>query len=268
MNKESHSTYNVVIADRGIIFRQDLKRVTQEIHWLSVLGEASKGFELLKMIKRKKPDLAIINISLPKVKGVELTRAIKIKNPSIKVLILTHYATTEYIRKAFSSGADGYLLKIDYKQELEKAIETILRGEPYLSPSLSIQVEDLEKFNFLSEPWLTQRESEILQLIARGKDSFEISKVLGIATNTIKRHQANIMRKLNINSTAGLTKFAFQRGFVGPFDKDVNLESDLKDHGQKIARRFIVPSFKPSILRSIEFSPEHHEAGLTILSYF
>jgi DNA-binding NarL/FixJ family response regulator len=273
MNKENPPTYTIVLADPHIIIRQGLKRIIQSTDGLKVLGETGDGYELLKLIKEKRPHLAIIDISLSSLRGVEATQEIKIIDPGIKVLILTMYKSENYISQAFSVGVDGYLLKEDAETELIKAIQTLQKGDIYISPLLSTQLRNLlteKHIEFQTESSLTLRESEILQLIAHGKSNTEIGDLLSISIKTIESHRKHIMRKLNLKNTVELVKFAIKNGYIAI--NGAVLSKKLINNNERFVREFktrkTIDDIRPFILRSIEFSPEHHEAGLTILSYF
>jgi DNA-binding NarL/FixJ family response regulator len=174
-------------------------------------------------LKKTNPNLVILDISMPSLRGLEATREIKIINPEVKVLILTMHKDREYLCHAFSAGAEGYILKEDADSELLAAIETLRKGGTYISPLLSPQLADLfaeqaqpdRKPGIPGEP-LTVREREIVKLIAEGKSSREIGRLLFISSRTVQHHRANIMRKLNIKKTADLVKYAIQKGYTEP----------------------------------------------------
>lgn len=213
--------FSILLADDHTMFRRGVRRIIQSISGTEVVGEASDGFELLELVKKTSPRLVIVDISMPNLRGLEATRELKIINPAVKVLILTMHKDKEYLYHAFSTGADGYLLKEDADSELISAIETMRKGGTYISPLLSAQLADLiiEKSrpgaeHRASPSVLSIREQEILKLIAEGKSSKEMAGLLFISSRTVQHHRANIMRKLKIKKTADLVKYAIQKGYT------------------------------------------------------
>jgi len=213
-------SYNVILADDHVMFRRGIKRIIEEIPDVAVVGEASDGFELLNLLKKSTPNLVILDISMPNLRGIEATKEIKMIHPGVKVLILTMHKDREYLYHALSAGAEGYLLKEDADTELMSAISTIRKGKTYLSPLISVQLQDLLVQEYqgtgsqsLLEP-LTTREKEIIKLIAEGKSSREIADMLFISNRTVQHHRANVMRKLSLKKTADLVKYAILKGYV------------------------------------------------------
>ncbi len=211
--------YRIVLADDHTIVRQGIKRMIEEVAGLMVVGEASDGLELLSLLKILDADLVILDISMPNLRGIEATRELKRIFPDVKVLILTMYKDKELLHHAFSSGADGYVLKEDTDEELHTAIEKIRKGKIYISPSFSGKSKNngvLTRrgiFKPLLEP-LTQRETEILRLIAEGKSNKEIANLLFISIRTVQNHRASIMSKLGIKKTADLIRYAIHQGYT------------------------------------------------------
>jgi DNA-binding NarL/FixJ family response regulator len=213
------SSYRIVLADDHIIVRRGLKRLVEEMPNVKVVGEASDGLELLSMLKNLTAHLIILDISMPNLRGIEATRKIKEAFPSVKVLILTMHRDKELLYSAISSGADGYMLKEDSEEELFSAIEKIRQGGVYISPGLSKEAaEDLEEIpEGIPKPAtkrLSKREIEILKLIAEGKSSKEIAKLLFISPRTVENHRASIMGKLGMKRTADLVRYAIQKGYL------------------------------------------------------
>ncbi|MDI6763097.1 MAG: response regulator transcription factor [Thermodesulfobacteriota bacterium] len=212
--------YRIVLADDHTIVRQGIKRVIEEKADLTVVGEASDGLELLSLLKILDADLVILDISMPNLRGIEATRELKRIFPDVKVLILTMYKDKELLHHAFSSGADGYVLKEDTDEELHTAIEKIRKGKVYISPRLSEGLTNASaqiRRNLLFKPpleRLTEREMEILRLIAEGKSNKEIANLLFISIRTVQNHRANIMSKLGIKKTADLIRYAIHQGYT------------------------------------------------------
>jgi DNA-binding NarL/FixJ family response regulator len=216
------SPFKILLADDHVMFRRGLRRIIQGLDNVEVVGEASDGLELLRLLKELDPNLVIMDISMPNLRGLEATREIKCVDPRIKVLILTMHKDREYLYHALTAGAEGYLLKEDADGELISAIQTLRKGGTFISSLLSAQMADIfvdkfrpggEALTAPEEP-LTVREREIIKLIAEGKSSKEIGELLFISSRTVQHHRANIMRKLNLKKTADLVKYAIQKGYV------------------------------------------------------
>jgi len=205
--------YRIILADDHVLIRQGLRRIIEVDVELKVVGEAGDGLELLALLDTVVPDMVILDISMPNLSGLEATRLTKAKYPDAKVLILTMHKDVEYVSRALSAGADGYLVKEDADHELFSAIEKIRSGGRYLSPRLS---------EGLAEAWvrkqsgdqklLSSREKEVLRLIVEGKSNKETAEILCISVRTVERHRANIMDKLNLKNTADLIKYGIRTG--------------------------------------------------------
>lgn len=194
--------YRIVLADDHVMFRQGIKKIIEEVANTEVVGEAGDGLELLDLLKETHAHMVILDISMPKLGGLEAIGGIKIINPEIKVLLLTMHKDKEYLYRAFSAGAQGYLLKEDPDSELPKAIEMLRKGETYISPLLLPRLTGFfqEKYRYTGEPQaleevLTIREREIIKLVAEGKSSQEIGRLLFISNRTVQHHQDNIRKK-------------------------------------------------------------------------
>lgn len=211
--------YHILLADDHAMFRQGIKRIIEESDNLKIVGEVGDGLELLEFLKNRSVDMVILDISMPNMRGIEATREAKVIRPDIKVLILTIHKNTEYVQHSIKAGADGYLIKEDSDTELLTAINKVLQGERYISHDLSLELAD----NFLRKgrkgakhPFdrLTIREREVLKLIAEGKSSKDVAGLLFISPRTAEHHRANIRKKLGIQSTADLTKYALKKGYT------------------------------------------------------
>jgi len=212
-------TYNILLADDHIMFRQGIKKILEEIDGLKIVGEANDGLELINLLKDLTPDMVILDISMPKIRGIEATREIKVMNPAVKVLILTMHKSKEYLYHSISAGAEGYLLKEDADTELFSAIQSIQDGRVYISPILSAELTD----NFVKicrggtgthADKLSFREREVTKLIAEGKTNKEIAMLLFISTRTVEKHRSNILNKLNLKNTSQLIKYAIRKGYT------------------------------------------------------
>ncbi len=211
--------YRVILADDHPLIRQGIKALLSEIPFIKIIGEAGAGKELLEILEKSTPDLIILDIGLPDLDGIEVARKIKDKFPQIKILFLTMYSEREFVVRAISAGAEGYLLKSDYDTELENAVTTIMRGRNYLSPHLYRDIADLlfKKCRHgmgkrLEESSISPREREIVELIASGNTSRQIGEKLFISERTVHRHRANIMKKLGLKRTIELVKYAVNPG--------------------------------------------------------
>ena len=205
--------YTVILADDHAMFREGVRRIVERIEDLSIICEVNDGLELLDVLKGSRPDLIILDISMPNLRGLEAIREIKKIYPKVKVLVLTMHKKREFIQQALRDGADGFLLKEDAGAELIRAVQTIRNGEKYLSSLLSSVFTSiaLEK----EEPEiLTRREKEVLKLVAEGKKTKEIAEALYISPNTVRRHRYNVMEKLKIKRLADLVKYAISQNYI------------------------------------------------------
>lgn len=213
------NSYRIVLADDHIILRDGVKHIIHEKPDLRVVGEASDGLELLRLLKRQKTDMILLDISMPGLRGIEAIREIRSSHPEIKIVILTMHKKRSYIQHALASGADGYLLKEATGDELFDAITSIRNGGNYVSKSLSRELtsEIIKVYRGGMKPQkeiLTTREKEILKLIAEGKASKEIAELLFISIYTVNNHRANISKKLKMKKTADLVKYAIREGYT------------------------------------------------------
>lgn len=212
--------YRLILADDHVIFRQGIKGLISEKPDLEVVGEAGNGLELLNLFhKGLRPDMVILDISMPELRGIEAAEEIKSICPGVKILILTMHKSKEYLYHAISSGANGYMLKEDSDVELFTAIETIRKGDIFVSRLLTKELaEDLShifqgEMHLTKDP-LTPREREVLKMVAEGKPNKDISELLFISIRTVENHRANIMNKLKLKKTADLIRYAIQKGYI------------------------------------------------------
>ncbi len=214
-------SYRIVLADDHAILRHGLRKTLEQASGVEVIGEAGDGLELLNLVNRLRPQMVILDISMPKLRGIEAVREIKKAHPHTKILILTMHKEREYLYHGISAGADGYLLKEDSAGELFSAIDRIQKGRIYVSPNLSegltedwVKLSRGERKGSLENEKLSTREREVLKLIAEGKSNKEIGGLLLISPRTVERHRANILDKLNLKKAADLVKYAVQKGYV------------------------------------------------------
>ena len=182
-----------------------------------IVGEAADGIEAVRKARELSPDIILMDIDMPHMDGLAVTEVLRKELPNVKVLILSMYSTTDYVLRIIQSGARGYILKEATPEELLKAIETVDAGESFFSPDIARVALN----QYVRGPGegptpaqLTNREREVLVQIAEGLSNKEIASHLGVGVRTVETHRERIMRKLNIHSVAGLTKFAISKGLI------------------------------------------------------
>ena len=212
--------FRIVIAEDHTILREGLKSLLCSSPNFEIVGEAEDGRGAIQSVGKFKPDLILLDLSMPRMTGLDAIREIKRQNRETKVLVLTVHKAEEYILTALKAGADGYVLKDATHTELMIAVKSVLSGRHYISPGISDKVLEgyLEGRKTLKTQtsWetLTQREREILKLIAEGYKNKEIANYLCISPKTVEKHRANLMEKLNLHNVQALTTFAIERGLV------------------------------------------------------
>ena len=212
--------YRVVIAEDHTIIREGLRSLLHQAKDFDIVGEAADGREALRLVERSKPDLVLTDLSMPRMDGTDVIGAIKKQSPHTKVIALTVHRAEEYVLATLRAGVDGYVLKEASYEELMMAIRSVLKGKHYLSPEISGKLIEgyLEgrKSYKLDSLWdtLTNREREILKLIAEGFKSREIADYLCISVHTVETHRSALMKKLNLHNTAALVALAMEKGIV------------------------------------------------------
>ena len=209
----------IVLADDHAMLRQGIKKIIDEEENLEVVGEVSDGLELIDFLNNNRVSLVLLDISMPNVRGIEAINEVRRAQPGVKVIMLTMHNNKEYLYAAIAAGADGYLLKENSYDELLSAIDQVMLGETYISSTLAADFsEDLMKFyrknKKLPFEHLTNREREVLKMVAEGNTSREIGDLLYISLRTVEHHRANIMRKMKFRSVADLIKYALDKGYV------------------------------------------------------
>ena len=210
----------ILIAEDHTIVRQGLSALINRQPDMQVVGEAKDGKEAVDKTKELRPDVVLMDIAMKHMNGLEATAQIKKIVPEVKVLVLTMYENEEYIFQILRVGASGYLLKEAAMTDLISAIKAVNRGESYLSPSISKKViDDYIRRAELGEKagiddMLSNREREVLQLIAEGHTYEKIASILCLSKKTVETHRANIMDKLNIHDKVGLVKYALRKGLI------------------------------------------------------
>jgi DNA-binding NarL/FixJ family response regulator len=212
----------VLLAEDHILVRQGFRRILEDDPGITVVGEARTGLEAIEQCKELKPDVVVMDLSMPELGGLEATAEVLKANPQIKILILSMYSNEAYVRKAFELGAKGYILKNAIEVDLTRAVMALAEGQAYFSPGVShIVLESMKAGTFQGtsqDPYekLTLREKEVLQLIAQGKSNKEIATLLNISVNTVAVHRARVMETLNLHRTAELVLFAVKKGLIQP----------------------------------------------------
>ena len=211
---------SIVLAEDHTILREGLRALLSTDPKIQIIGEAQDGREALRCVEKLGPDLLLIDLSMPRMSGMDAIREIKKRYPETRIIALTVHKTEEYLLTTLQAGADGYVLKDATHYELVMAIRNVMMGKPYLSPGVSEKViegylERKENAQSVSS-WetLSQREREVLKLIAEGYKNKEIADDLCISIKTVEKHRANLMKKLDLHNAASLTVYAVQKGLV------------------------------------------------------
>lgn len=214
------SKFSIVIAEDHTILRDGLRAMLSFYPEFSVDGTAGDGLEAIRRVEIHRPDLLLIDLSMPRMSGMDAIRDIKKRFPRTRIIALTVHKTDEYILAALQAGADAYVLKDASREELILAIRTVLEGNPYLSPGVSQKVIegylDAKKKGrpVTAYETLSAREKEVLKLIAEGYKNREIAELLCISLKTVEKHRANLMKKLDLHNAAALTSLALEKGLV------------------------------------------------------
>ena len=211
---------SVVIVEDHRILREGLRALISSDPTCEVVGEAGDGLEAIRCAVRLKPGLVLLDLSMPRMDGLDAIKEIRKQCPETRILVLTVHSTDEFILAALKAGAHGYLLKDATHSELMKAMEVVFSGQTYLSPGVSKKVVEGyligRKTVKSSSDWdtLTERERQILKLIAEGKKNREIADYLCISPKTAERHRANLMEKLDLHNVSALTALAIEKGLL------------------------------------------------------
>lgn len=209
----------VLLADDHTILRDGIRSLIEDEPDMEVVGEAEDGITVVKLANTLKPDVILMDLAMPLLNGLEATRQIRKNQPGAKILILTMHENEEYIRQVLAAGAMGYILKDAAARELLGAIRSVHKGEVVLSPAITrLIVTDYLRWGDLSaqEPsdGLTDRERQILQLIAEGYTNKQIADILSISIKTVQAHRLNLMKKLDLHDRGELIKYAIQKKII------------------------------------------------------
>jgi DNA-binding NarL/FixJ family response regulator len=212
----------ILIIDDHPLFREGLKTIVERETGFEVVGEAGNGHDGFHMAKRLKPDIVIMDISLPDQSGIQLTRDIRSRLSDTRVIIVSMHSKIDYITEAFQAGATGYVAKESASERLIQGLEAVINGEYFLDTSVShAVVENLLKMpmkeaRIADESYgtLTPREQEVMRLLAEGLSSKNVAEKLFISPKTVENHRANIMKKLNLHSTIELIRYSAKLGLI------------------------------------------------------
>ena len=212
--------HTVFIVEDHQLFREGLKSMLNARGDLEIVGEAEDGYEAVKQINRLKPKLVVLDLSIPKLSGISVMKEVKRYTSDTRILVLTIHESDQYILEAFNAGVDGYCIKDASREELMVAIDSVLVGKPYISPGISdLVIEGYlhgRKLVTNESTWetVTQREREVLKLLAEGYTNKDIGSFLHISVKTVEKHRSNLINKLDIHNVAQLTAYAIDKGLV------------------------------------------------------
>jgi DNA-binding NarL/FixJ family response regulator len=216
--------YRVLVVDDHAVVRQGLRMLLETQAGVEVNGEATNGMEAVEHVKKTKPDLVVLDLTMPEMNGLDAARAIRDASPQTEILVLSMHFSEEIAREVLRCGVRGYMLKSDANTELVTAVQRVRRGEQYFTSRLSATMAE----NFahsggngtdeapLAGTPLTPREVEIVQLLAEGKSNKEAAAALGVSTRTVESHRNHIMHKMNFESFSELVRFAIRKDLVEP----------------------------------------------------
>ena len=216
------SKKNIIIIDDHPLFREGIKAIISHDACFEVVGEAGNGSEGLRLAKKIKPDLVIIDLSLPDKSGIDLTKEIRNHLPETKVMIVSMHSKIQYIAESFQAGAAGYVVKESASERLLEGLKIVSKGEYFLDSSISLQVVKKlveapvkgAKITDAAYSALTPREQEVMRLLAEGVSKKEIAQMLFISIKTVENHRTNIMKKIGFHSTMELIRYAAKLGLI------------------------------------------------------
>jgi DNA-binding NarL/FixJ family response regulator len=208
----------VVLADDHTLVRAGIRKILESMDDMEVVGEAGDGKTLLALVEQLRPDMVLMDITMPELNGLDATLLVTKQWPQTRVLILSMYENEEYVSLALANGAAGYLLKDAAPAELHTAIQTVLAGRVYLSPAVSQDMIGAYVHTLRgersAEPGLSPRQREVLQLVAQGHSTKEIARLLGLSAKTVETHRSRLMQQLGIHEVTALVRYALRTGLV------------------------------------------------------
>jgi DNA-binding NarL/FixJ family response regulator len=210
-------TMRVLIADDHGIVRSGLRMLLEQQPDIDVIAEAADGAEARDVAIRERPDLAILDVKMPKLTGLQATREIREHAPGVSVLILSMYDDERYLFEALKAGASGYVLKAQADVDLLEAVRAVERGEPFLTPKAQrALIKDVLGQGVARTDELTPREEEVVKLVAEAHTNKEIAEILHLSEKTVENHRSNAMRKLGMRDRVELVRYAIRRGLIEP----------------------------------------------------
>jgi len=222
-------SYRILIADDHALVRRGIKIILSAQPGIEICGEATTGREAIEQVRKLKPDLVLLDLTMPEVNGLEVAEQVRTESPDTDVLVLTMHFSEEIARDVLRSGALGYVLKSDADTELVSAVERARRREPYFTSKLALSMaktftegsnhgsrESEEHEGGLPGTPLTGREVEVVRLLAEGNSNKEVASALKVSTRTVERHRNHIMRKMKFRSFSELVRFAIRNSLVEP----------------------------------------------------
>jgi len=214
------SKIRILLADDHGLVRKGLRLLIESQEGMEVVGEACDGREALKLAGELKPEIAILDIAMPNLNGIDAAAQLAKRGDKVRVIILSMHSDESYVVRALDAGARGYLLKDSAEEDLVQAIRTVAQGRPYFSPAISATLlEDYIRTlhqRGLTDTYdlLTDREKEVLQLLAEGKSNKEVAALLNLSPYTVEPHRTNLMQKLNLHNTAEIVLYAVRKKII------------------------------------------------------
>ena len=209
MTRQAEKKIKVLLADDHMVVRMGIASLLTFAGGIEVVGEADNGLDAVKMAHELKPDVVLMDLQMPELGGAEATARIHADNPAVKILILTTFGTSAELKKAMDAGATGALVKSSSRTEIVDAIRGVMAGKQVLSDEIRHTIE-----NFSSMPELSPRQIEILNLVAKGFSNKEIAEIVGISSETVKEHVANIFQRIGASSRAEAATLAVSLGLI------------------------------------------------------
>ncbi len=215
----SKDRITVVLVEDHALVRQAFRHVLEDDSRIEVVGEGRTGLDAIELARKLHPDVMLLDMAMPELNGIEAAEQISRLDPNIRQMIVSIYSDEAHVRQAFRIGVKGYVLKDALHIDLAQAVLTVAEGRPYLSPGVAAVLMDVVQGRQESsdrDPYekLTQRERQILQMVAEGRSNKEVAQLLDITPKTVAIHRANLMRKLNVHGTAQLALYAVKKGMV------------------------------------------------------
>jgi len=220
----AQKSYRVLIADDHSVIRSGVRQLLEAQAGIEVCCEATTGVEAVEYVKKGKPDMVLLDLTMPEMNGLDAARQIREISPNTDILVLSMHYTEEIAREVLRSGARGYMLKSDANAELVTAVNRVRRGEQYFTGCLSATMAESfaqtkansSEDSVIAGTSLTPREAEIIQLLAQGKSNKEAAAVLGVSTRTVESHRNHIMKKMEFESFSDMVRFAIRKSLVEP----------------------------------------------------